>query len=133
MIRSDGAGGKDELRAPFVERRTYRRRRLMDISRLAPFIGALLFLVPLLWARQELDQSADVAPGNQSGSSMSSAMIYIFSVWIGLILFSFGFSIAVRRWAVHWTGKGAPTETVDVLTERLPDAEADRSSSETKA
>ena len=133
MIRSDGAGDKDELRTPFVERRTYRRRRLMDISRLAPLIGALLFLVPLLWARQELDPSADVVPGSQSGSSMSSAMIYIFSVWIGLILFSFGFSIAVRRWAVHWTGKGAPTETVDVLTERLPEAEADRSSSETKA
>lgn len=111
MIRSDGAGGRDELRAPFVERRTYRRRRLMDIARLAPLIGALLFMVPLLWPRQEVGPAAELA----SGTSMSSAMIYIFSVWVGLVLFSAGFSVAVRRWAVHWTGLDASAEVADVL------------------
>ena len=122
MIRSDGAGSKDELRTPFVERRTYRRRRLMDIARLAPLIGALLFLVPLLWPEQHLSDGG----GHDAGSSMSTAMIYIFGVWIGLILFSVAFSIAVRLWAVHWTGVGAPTETADVLAMRQPgDARAD--------
>jgi hypothetical protein len=116
MIRSDGAGSKDELRTPFVERRTYRRRRLMDIARLAPLIGALLFLVPLLWPEQHLSDGG----GHDAGSSMSTAMIYIFGVWIGLILFSVAFSIAVRLWAVHWTGVGAPTETADVLAMRQP-------------
>ncbi|WP_283967644.1 hypothetical protein [Tritonibacter sp. AK171] len=116
MIRSDGAGSKDELRTPFVERRTYRRRRLMDIARLAPLIGALLFLVPLLWPEQHLSEGR----GHDAGSSMSTAMIYIFGVWIGLILFSVAFSVAVRLWAVHWTGVGAPTETADVLAMRQP-------------
>ncbi|EEW59357.1 conserved hypothetical protein [Ruegeria sp. TrichCH4B] len=116
MIRSDGAGSKDELRTPFVERRTYRRRRLMDIARLAPLIGALLFLVPLLWPEQHLSEGG----GHDAGSSMSTAMIYIFGVWIGLILFSVAFSVAVRLWAVHWTGVGAPTETADVLAMRQP-------------
>ncbi len=99
------------MRAPFVERRTYRRRRLMDIARLAPLIGALLFMVPLLWPRQEVGPAAELA----SGTSMSSAMIYIFSVWVGLVLFSAGFSVAVRRWAVHWTGLDASAEVADVL------------------
>ncbi|MBW3242767.1 hypothetical protein KUV57_08680 [Epibacterium sp. DP7N7-1] len=116
MIRSDGAGSKDELRTPFVERRTYRRRRLMDIARLAPLVGALLFLVPLLWPEQHLSEGG----GHDAGSSMSTAMIYIFGVWIGLILFSVAFSVAVRLWAVHWTGVGAPTETADVLAMRQP-------------
>lgn len=106
MIRSDGAGGRDELRTPFVEQRTYRRRRLMDIARLAPLIGALLFMVPLLWPRQDLSAGGAGA----SGTSMSSAMIYIFAVWIGLVLFSVGFSHAVKRWAVHWTGLDASAE-----------------------
>lgn len=116
MIRSDGAGSKDELRTPFVERRTYRRRRLMDIARLAPLIGALLFLVPLLWPERHLSEGG----GHDAGSSMSTAMIYIFGVWVGLILFSVAFSVAVRLWAVHWTGVGAPTETADVLAMRQP-------------
>jgi len=116
MVRSDGAGSKDELRMPFVERRTYRRRRLMDIARLAPLIGALLFLLPLLWPQQDLYPAPDVP----SGSSMSSAMVYIFGVWIGLILFCVGFSVVVRLWAVHWTGVGRPAQAVDVLTELRP-------------
>lgn len=113
MIRSDGAGGRDELRTRFVERRTYRRRRLMDIARLAPLIGALLFLVPLLWPRQPLQPALGGAPG----TAMSTAMIYIFSVWVALILFSVGFSLAVRRWAVHWTGQGGAADPADLPAE----------------
>lgn len=117
MIRSDGAGGRDELRTPFVERRTYRRRRLMDIARIAPLVGALLFMVPLLWPRQDLYPAPDVP----SGTPMSSALIYIFAVWIGLVVFAVGFSYAVRRWAVHWTGLDASAEVAEVLLEPLPE------------
>jgi hypothetical protein len=35
---------------------------------------------------------------------LSRAMIYVLSVWAMLILASFVFGLAVRRWADHWTG-----------------------------
>ena len=59
----------------FLERHTYRRRRLEDAARLLPVIGAFAWLVPLLWPRQGPE-----APG------MGNALIYIFGVWIVLAL-----------------------------------------------
>ncbi|MEQ9259872.1 MAG: hypothetical protein RIG84_12340 [Roseovarius sp.] len=59
----------------FVERRTYRRRRLADAARLMPAFGALLFLIPLLW-------KGDGTPGQ--GASTSMVMLYLFLVWFGL-------------------------------------------------
>lgn len=94
-IRNDGAGQRDERLALFVEKATYRRRRLMDIARLAPILGALLFAVPLMWPNGTFDTSEPVRT--------SSAMIYVFSVWAALIGFAAAFSVAVRLWAVHWT------------------------------
>lgn len=64
-------------RAPprvFLERRTYRRRRLTDAARLLPVVGLLLFLVPLLWAPDRTDTAAT-----------ASTTIYVFAVWAGLI------------------------------------------------
>lgn len=58
----------------FVERQTYRRRRIVDAARALPLLGALLWLVPLLWALPPTPHSA------------SSALIYIFGVWFGLAL-----------------------------------------------
>ncbi|UWQ77667.1 hypothetical protein K3725_10060 [Leisingera sp. S132] len=81
-----------------TERQTYRRRRLMDISRLLPVLGALLLALPLLWPE------ATAHPAARGGVSMSTAIIYIFAVWIGLIAACFVFSLAVQRWADHWTG-----------------------------
>lgn len=65
-------------RAVFVERRTYRRRRLSDAARLLPVLGALLFLVPVLWNSDSED----------SGSTASGG-IYIFLVWGALILIAY--------------------------------------------
>ncbi len=62
----------------FLERDSYRRRRMADAARLVPVVGALLFLVPLLWAPAETD-AADTVPGG----------LYIFLVWAGLILAAF--------------------------------------------
>jgi hypothetical protein len=56
----------------FLERTSYRRRRLRDVRRLLPFIGALLFLVPLLWNA-----------GGETRTAM--AMVYLFGAWAVLI------------------------------------------------
>ncbi|MCE0506881.1 MULTISPECIES: hypothetical protein [unclassified Roseivivax] len=59
----------------FLERQTYRRRRLQDAARLLPVIGIFAWLVPLLWPR-----SGEEAP------LMGSALVYVFTVWILLIV-----------------------------------------------
>ncbi|WP_417475190.1 hypothetical protein [Leisingera sp.] len=82
-----------------AERLTYRRRRLMDIARLLPVLGALLLALPLLWAE------ASTHPAARDGVSMSTAIIYVFAVWAGLIVACFAFSLAVQRWAEHWIGR----------------------------
>ena len=56
----------------FVERQTYRRRRLVDAARALPVLGVMLWLVPLLWAEP------DTATGASTG------LTYIFAVWLGL-------------------------------------------------
>lgn len=58
----------------FVERQTYRRRRIVDAARALPVLGVVLWLVPLLWSLPPASHSA------------SSALIYIFGVWFGLAL-----------------------------------------------
>ncbi|MEO1733178.1 MAG: hypothetical protein AAFR45_06065 [Pseudomonadota bacterium] len=58
----------------FLERRSYRLRRVADALRLLPLLGALLFAVPLLWP----------VDGN-TPMPMSQAAIYVFVVWAGLI------------------------------------------------
>ena len=54
----------------FLERRSYRRRRLMDAARLLPFAGAGIFLLPVLWAGKW---------------SMIGGIAFIFGAWILLI------------------------------------------------
>ncbi|CUH82645.1 hypothetical protein SAMN04488093_1219 [Tropicibacter naphthalenivorans] len=57
----------------FVERQTYRRRRLVDAARALPVLGLMLWWVPLLWSLPEEPMPA------------STALIYIFLVWAGLV------------------------------------------------
>ncbi len=64
-------GGSDKIPL-FVERQTYRRRRLVDAARALPVLGILLWLVPLLWAVPETSTRA------------STGLVYVFAVWIGL-------------------------------------------------
>ena len=54
----------------FLERQTYRRRRIMDAGRFLPFVGAFLFLVPVLWA---------------GTVQTTSGIFYIFGLWLILI------------------------------------------------
>lgn len=60
----------------FLERRSYRRRRMWDAVRMLPFLGAVLWMVPLLWPLP------DGAEGE--GVATSSALLYLFAVWIFL-------------------------------------------------
>ena len=70
-------------RPVFVDRASYRQRRLRDGLRLLPVLGAILFCVPLLWPR---------------GAEMttSTALTYVFGVWAGLILLAFLLSRVLR-------------------------------------
>ncbi len=58
-----------------------------------PVFGTLLLTLPLMWAPRT---------GEASTWSMSSVLIYVFTVWVGLILLALVFGMAVRRWAYHW-------------------------------
>ncbi|WP_052261949.1 hypothetical protein [Leisingera sp. ANG-M1] len=104
--------GGEEQTGTRAERQTYRRRRLMDIARLLPVLGAVLLALPLLWPE------ASTHPAARDGVSMSTAIIYVFAVWVALIGACFAFSLAVQKWADHWTGggpdgAGAPGGTED--------------------
>lgn len=69
----------------FVERQTYRRRRIVDAARALPILGLMLWWVPLLWALPDEPTSA------------SGALTYIFSVWIGLVIGAALLIVALRR------------------------------------
>jgi hypothetical protein len=58
----------------FVEKRTYRRRRMADAARMMPLLGIGLFLVPLLWR----------GDGEVEGARTVSVMLYIFLAWVFL-------------------------------------------------
>lgn len=77
----------------FLERKSYRRRRLMDAAKLFPIIGAVLFSLPLVW---------------QSGETtvpLSQVFVYVFIIWAGLIGINVLFWLGVTRWASNWAGK----------------------------
>lgn len=59
----------------FLERRSYRRRRVMDALRMLPFLCALLWAaVPAMWPTgAEADAGRDTA--------LSAALWYLFSIW----------------------------------------------------
>ena len=81
--------------AVFLERQSYRRRRLLDLARLLPLLGVLLLLVPLLWP--DADSPVQVGSGDRA-LPMSGAIAYIFAVWAALILGAVLFGIGARRW-----------------------------------
>ena len=69
----------NDLKPPvFLERRSYRQRRMMDAVRLLPLIGFILWLFPTLWAVPD-ETVQEVVP-------LSRAIIYVFGVWISLIV-----------------------------------------------
>ncbi|SEW20134.1 hypothetical protein SAMN04488515_1562 [Cognatiyoonia koreensis] len=59
----------------FLERKSYRQRRLRDAVRILPVFGAILWFVPLMWNT-----------GDGTSTSNADAMLYVFGVWIVLIV-----------------------------------------------
>ncbi|QJF51663.1 MULTISPECIES: hypothetical protein [Roseobacter] len=80
------AGGRPPL---FLERRSYRQRRLIDAVRLLAVLAAGLWMIPLIWADGSDPQAAAVP--------MSRALFYIFGVWFAVILAAFVLSGRMRR------------------------------------
>ena len=58
----------------FLAKTRYRQRRLRDGLRMLPVLGALLWMIPLLW------------PRGADGQSNATALIYMFSVWTMLVV-----------------------------------------------
>lgn len=77
---------KDRAIPVFLERRSYRQRRLMDAARLLPLLGVLLWLIPLLWPQRD-------PAGEVVAVSTSVAVLYIFGVWILLALIALFLSL----------------------------------------
>ena len=63
----------------FLERKSYRRRRMRDGLRLLPVFAFWLFMVPLLWGMD---------PSGVTSVKTSSVLVYVFWVWIGMTLLS---------------------------------------------
>ncbi|KMW57138.1 hypothetical protein AIOL_002098 [Candidatus Rhodobacter oscarellae] len=72
----------------YLERRSYRRRRLIDAIRLLPFLGFILFLLPLL----------AINGSDATGGSTAWGGLYLFAAWAGLIALSAG----LVRWLSHF-------------------------------
>ena len=73
----------------FLERGSYRRRRVMDAVRLVVVLGAGLWMVPLLWPTAN-------DPGVPA-VSMSDALFFVFGVWVFLIAVSIGLVALLRQ------------------------------------
>lgn len=83
------AGLKARKGVVFLEKASYRRRRLTDAARLIPVVGALLWAVPMLWAR--------------AVTSTSTALLYVFSIWVVLVLGAALLSRGIGR--VNWSAE----------------------------
>lgn len=62
----------------FLARSTYRQRRMRDVLRSLPVIGAVLVALPLMW------------PGDGPDAvSLSHVLIYLFALWVLMIVATF--------------------------------------------
>lgn len=73
----------------FLERRSYRRRRIMDAVRMLPFLCALLWMaVPAMWPNGAEDTAS---------TPLSVALRYVFIIWLLAITASFALWRRTRR------------------------------------
>lgn len=100
-MNDTGAPGPMQRKALFLERDSYRRRRLMDAARVLPVLGAALFLLPVLWPDADTTSAEPVRTSN--------AVIYIFGSWLVLI----GLALCLGRAAPDWLDAGAQDDTPD--------------------
>lgn len=73
----------------FLERRSYRRRRMMDAVRMLPLLCALLWLVvPMMWPHESAGEEA---------TRLSTALWYVFVIWVLAITATFALWRRIRR------------------------------------
>lgn len=82
----------------FLERASFRRRRLGDAARVLPVLAALLLLVPVWWVPAEV--------------SFAAGAVWLFALWAGLIL---------AVWALHRALRGADVARPGVAEVIAPD------------
>ena len=87
--------------AMFLERRSYRRRRLMDALRLLPVLGVMLWVLPVFWP------SGSNAIATSGPVPMSNAVLYVFAVWTVLIAIAFGL------WSTLWRATPLDAQSED--------------------
>lgn len=75
----------------FLERKSYRRRRIMDVVRILPLVCALLWMVVPTMLPHD---AAEAAQGAQT--KLSTALWYLFAVWVLAIAASFALWRKVR-------------------------------------
>ena len=59
----------------FLERRSYRRRRMMDALRLLPILGVFLWILPVFWP------TPTDGPTAPETMALSTEVTYVFVVW----------------------------------------------------
>ena len=70
-----------------------RARRLIDAALALPIVGVVLILIPVLWPRIEQ------ADPNLT-TSTSTALIYLFTVWFGVIFFAAVLAFLIKNFGV---------------------------------
>lgn len=78
----------------FLERQSYRRRRLGDAAKVLPVIGVALLLLPILWA---------------DDATTAGGILFIFSVWAMLI----AAAALISRRLSDYDPMSEPTESAD--------------------
>ena len=91
------ASGRSVPPPVFLERQSYRRRRLMDAARMLPLFGVLIFAVPLLWPNPD---ATEITAEGVRTVQMSDAILYIFASWavlicLSVLLYCFFFKIVI--------------------------------------
>lgn len=107
-------------RPVFLERDSYRRRRLSDAAFLLPVFGLILVCAPIMWPVPQGTPTA--AETGTPAMSMSMAICYVFGVWALLILGAAVLGSKTRKWD---QSQPAPDLTAGAETGPDPDHSPD--------
>ena len=82
----------------FLQRASFRRRRLGDAARVLPVLAAVLILVPIWWVPDQV--------------SFAGGTVWFFGLWAGLI---------AAIWALHHALRRADADTLRATNAIEPD------------
>ena len=79
----------------FLQRASYRQRRIRDAAKLLPFLGMILWAIPLVWIRG--DDTIDPGTGG---------LIFVFAVWLLLIILTAILASRIKADGAEDEGRG---------------------------